>query len=215
MPKIKELPFYGSYGFTGDTQFRYFFLHEDSENVTAYKEAIIKCLKYDILYNLLPDHSSGHDTYDSLRPPVTLPVQLSSNKFAKVFHESVRGTQSGEIVVTYTFSEDRKSIELTLYDRDTILQPVQKGDEDGPLEYAIVDRIIESKVTVRKGKKITPQDIKIYSKPEKYIRSDPHSYEDSIKVIEAVKSKLDYKLDDPRNHLVEEPEKKKTDTQLK
>ena len=54
MPKTRELPFYGSYGFEGETPFRYFFLKEDAQNLEEYKKAILKCLKYDILYKIFP-----------------------------------------------------------------------------------------------------------------------------------------------------------------
>ena len=213
MQKTRELPFYESYGFGGETPFRYFFLKEDSNNLENYKEAIIKCLKYDILYHIFPDYESGHETYDALRPPVTNPVQLNHNTFARVFHESVRGTQSGEIVVTYKLSEDRKSVELTLYDRDTILQPVQVSlDEDAPLQYAIVDKVIESKLKITKGKKISKKDIQVYKAPVRkaLINEEEHSYDAAMKVIKTVKSKLTYPLEDPRDLLVEGKEKKNT-----
>ena len=211
MPKTRELPFYGSYGFEGETPFRYFFLKEDAQNLEEYKKAILKCLKYDILYKIFPYHKSGHDTFDSLRPPVTNPVQLSSNKFARVFHESVRGVQSGEIVVTYTISEDRKSIKLTLYDRDTTLQQLRDAvDDDAPLQYALVDKIIESEVTITKGKKLSTRDIYVYGSPQKFMGEEPHTYDESIKVISKVKSKLSYPLEDPRDLIVEEPEKDKS-----
>jgi hypothetical protein len=212
MQKTRELPFLGSYGFN-QTPYRYFFLKEDGEHLEEYKKAIIKCLKYDILYDLLPDHETGHETYDALRPPVTVPVQLASNKFAKVFHESVQGVQSGEIVVTYKFSEDRKSMELTLYDRNTALQPLRDAlDDDAPIQYALVDQITESTVKITKGKKITTKDIHVYTKPEKFLGEQPHSYEDSMKVIKQVKSKLSYPLEDPTDLLTEEKAKKETKT---
>lgn len=212
MSKTRELPFHGSYGFN-QTPFRYFFLKEDGKNLEEYKEAIIKCLKYDILYDLLPDHTTGHETYDALRPPVTLPVQLSSNKFAKVFHESVQGVQSGEIVVTYKLSEDRKSMELTLYDRNTTLQPLRDAlDDNAPIQYALVDNIIESKVKVTKGKKITTRDVHVYKEPEKFLGDVPHSYEEAMKVIKQVKSKLSYPIEDPTDLLTEEKENKKDKT---
>lgn len=216
MPKTRELPFYGSYGFEGDTPFRYFFLKEDSQNLEEYKKAILKCLKYDILYEIIPDHQSGHETYDALRPQVTLPVELPGHKFGRVFHESVRGTQSGEIVVTYKVSDDRKSLELTLYDRDTILQPIRTSDDDdAPLQYALVDKIIESKVTITKGKKLSTKDVYVYQKPQKYLGEQPHSYDDSIKVIKSVKEKAKYPIEDPRDLITDEPKKEKEENKGK
>lgn len=212
MKKTRELPFYGSYGFEG-AQYRYFFLREDGKELDEYKEAIIKCLKYDILYDLFPDHKTGNEAYDSMRPSVNLPVQLSTNKFAKVFHESVEGVKSGEIVVTYKILEDRKSIELTLYDRNTTLQPLKESvDEDAPINYALVDKIIESNLTITKGKKISARDIKVFVEPEKYLNSEAHSYEEALKVIKQVKSKLEYQLDDPTDLLDEEKELKEEKT---
>lgn len=192
MKKTQELPFFGSYGFDGQNPFRYFFLHEEKENLEEYKKQLIKCLKYDILYHLSPEHKTGNETYDGLRPSLQLPIQLDYRTFAKVFNESVRGSHKGEIVVTYHVSDDAKNMELTIYDRDINVELVTMGDEDGPLEYAIVDNIIESKVTITKGKKITTKDIEVYSQPTKKLyfdKSAPHNYEESMKVISKVKEK--------------------------
>ena len=102
-------------------------------------------------------------------------------------------------------------MELTLYDRDTILQPLRDSmDDDAPLQYALVDKIIESKVTVTKGKKLTTKDIYVYGSPQKFMGEQPHSYDESIKVISTVKSKLNFPLEDPRDLIVEEPEKDKS-----
>lgn len=217
MRKTQELPFFGSYGFAGENPFRYTFLHEEKENLEEYKKQLIKCLKYDILYHLSPDHKTGNETYDALRPPVQLPVQLDYRTFARVFHESVRGSHKGEIVVTYHISDDGKNMELTIYDRDTNVELVTMGDEDGPLEYAIVDNIIESKLTITKGKKISTKDIEVYNSPTRKLRFDPdkepaHNYEESMKVIGKVKEKtgrIEF-----TNHLVPETQEK-TDTKKK
>lgn len=211
MKKTGELPFFGSYGFEGETPFRYFFLKEDAQNLEEYKKEIIKCLKYDVLYELLPDHKSGHDTYDTLRPPVSLPVQLDYKTFGKSFHESVRGSHSGELIVTYTLSEDRKTMELTLYDRDTRVERVTMGDEDGPIEYAIVDNIIESKVKVTKGKKLTTKDVYVYQSPKRLVMGkENHGYEESMKVITVVKEKEGIK-EFTTEHVHEEVKENKPD----
>jgi hypothetical protein len=193
MKKTKELPFFESYGFDGETQFRYFFLHEEAKALEDYKKQIIKCLKYDVLYHINPEHKTGHETYDALRPSPQLPVQLDYKTFGRVFGESVRGAHKGELVVTYTLSDDRKSMDLTLYDRDISVQRVTIGDEDGPIEYAIVDNIIESKVRLTKGKKISVNDIEVYRSPRKIaFDKKSHDYESAMKVITAVKEKTDY-----------------------
>ena len=189
----QELPFFGSYGFDWQNPFRYSFYQEENENLEDYKKKLIKCLKYDILYHLSPGHKTGHETYDALRPSIQLPTQLDYRTFARVFNESVRGSRKGEIIVTYHISDDGKTMELTIYDRDINVELVSIGGEDAPLQYAIVDNIIESKVTITKGKRITTKDIEVYSSPTQKLyfdKEDPHNYEESMKVISRVKEKI-------------------------
>ena len=210
MPKIKGIPFLGSYGFDGETPFRYFFLREDGKYLEQYKDDIIKCLKYDVFYHIFPDYKSGNETLDSLRPMSTNPVQLEDGRIGLVFHESVRGSRSGELVVTYKLSEDGKTLELTVFDRDTILQPVRESmDDDADLQYAVVDKIFESEIKFVKGKKLTTRDIKVYGEPRKMFGERAHSYDESVKIIKEVKSKLSYPLEDPRDLLDETQEKEK------
>lgn len=214
----QELPFFGCYGFDWQNPFRYHFLHEEKENLEEYKKQLIKCLKYDILYHLNPQHKTGHDIFDSLRPPVQLPIQLDYRTFARVFGESVTGSRKGEIVVTYHISDDGKTMELTIYDRNIDVELVSLGDEDAPLEYAIVDNIVESKVTITKGKRLSTRDIEVYSTPTKKFLFDPdnepaHNYEESMKVITKVKEKSGRK--EFTQHVVDDQKQDKKDTKKK
>ena len=107
-------------------------------------------------------------------------------------------------------SEDGKTLELTVFDRDTILQPVRESmDDDADLQYAVVDKIFESEIKFVKGKKLTTRDIKVYGEPRKMFGERAHSYDESIKIIKEVKSKLSYPLEDPRDLLDETQEKEK------
>ena len=83
--------------------------------------------------------------------------------------------------------------------------------------YSIFDNIIESKLTITKGKKISTKDIEVYNSPTRKLRFDPdkepaHNYEESMKVIGKVKEKtgrIEF-----TNHLVPETQEK-TDTKKK
>jgi len=212
MKKVNNLPFIGTYGL--DNQFRYFLLDpHNSVKTENYKKDIINCLKYDVLYHILPTHKSGSKTLDELRLNTSNAISIDAHTKGCIFSESVNGNRSGELIVTYKLSDDKKSLVLTLYDRNTILQPIRSSlDSDSPIEFTLVDNIVESRVEIKKGHKLSPKDIKVYHGDFKL---DGHTYEDALKVIKTVKNKADYQALEPTDLLIEEPELKINNTNKK
>lgn len=211
MTKKVELPFYGFYGLD-DTPFRYFFLQEGAQNREQYRQDIIKVLKYQVLHDIFPDHKSGNSTYDSdhlnLRGN-TQKVQLSPNKVALFYDESIQGIRGGELIVTYELDENKKDIKLNLYDRNTKVELVDT--KNGPAQYAVCDCITQSQLTIKKGKKIHSKDINICSDiSNNMLEGKIYTYDEAIKVFDEVKANLNNKIDDPRNHTTEDKKNQKT-----
>ena len=212
MSKKVELPFYGFYGLDA-TPFRYFFLHENGEDVEKYKKDILKVLKYEVLHDIFPEYKTGNRVYDNEHLAVTgrtKKIQLDSNKVALFYVESVQGVRGGELIVTYELAENEKDLKLNIYDRNTKVDIVREGDDKG--QYAVCDTITQSQLTLKKGKKIHPIDISICSSLTGIGTREEYSYDAAIKVFEEVKAKLDYDMDDPRDYLTEEKENKKENT---
>lgn len=184
----KPLQILGGYGIDNDSSYRYFFLREEADNLEKYKEDIIKCLKYDVLYSVLPDHTIGDKGYDHLNSVRQEPVEITEGTYGCFCGESIRNSGKGELVAVYKFSEDGKTVLINLYDRTTVLGLVQTSmDDETQKEYALLDSIVESQVRLTKGKKLTTKDIRVYSNA---IHDKEHNYTSALKVVEAVKEKV-------------------------